>query len=83
MKAVVIGFIALAVVWAFGAAAAVEVDGLGMLLLVLIVVFGVISIKVIRDSGGGSAVQPRRCSNCGGLISPSAPYCKHCKTPVT
>ena len=82
MKAVVIGFIALALVWAFGAAAAVEIDGIGMLLLALIVVFGLISIKVIRDSGGGSAVQPRRCSNCGGLNSPSAPYCKHCKTPV-
>ncbi|MDQ3954355.1 MAG: hypothetical protein M3285_02250 [Actinomycetota bacterium] len=83
MKAVVIGFIALALVWAFGTAAAGEIDGIGALLLALIAVFGVISIKVIRASGGGSAVQPRRCSNCGGLISPSAPYCKHCKAPVT
>lgn len=82
MKAVVIGFVALGVVWVFATAAAGEVDGIGWVFLILIVVFALISIKVIRDSGGGSAVQPRRCSNCGGLISPSAPYCKHCKAPV-
>ena len=23
-------------------------------------------------------VQPRACDACGGLISPNAPYCKHC-----
>ncbi len=82
MKAVIIGFVALGVVWTFATAAAGEINGISALFLLLIVVFGLISIKVIRDSGGGSAVQPRRCRNCGGLNSPNAPYCKHCNTPV-
>lgn len=28
-----------------------------------------------------NSVAPAMCSNCGGVISPNAPYCKHCKAP--
>ena len=28
-------------------------------------------------------VEPAMCPNCGGVVSPNAPYCKHCKAPLT
>lgn len=27
-------------------------------------------------------VEPATCPNCGGVVSPNAPYCKHCKAPL-
>ena len=28
-------------------------------------------------------VEPAVCPSCGGVVSPNAPYCKHCKAPLT
>lgn len=49
-----------------------------LLLLGLVVGFGALAIIVARKSRSG-LVEPRACPHCGGLISPNAPYCKHCR----
>jgi hypothetical protein len=46
-----------------------------------VVLLGVIVIAAaVKMRGGG--VRPAECADCGGLISPNAPYCKHCGAPV-
>ena len=69
------------VVW--GVAAAVLL-GLGMaldmtalLMLAFILFFGGIGIAVATKTRKHQ-VSPALCSECGGLLSPNAPYCKHC-----
>lgn len=52
-------------------------DATALLMFLLIVAVGALAIAVARRSRSG-AVGPGRCEQCGGLISPSAPYCKHC-----
>lgn len=44
------------------------------------VVVGAVAIAAVRRSERG-AVRPARCSSCDGVISPHAPYCKHCGVP--
>ena len=48
-----------------------------LLLFAAIVAFGVLAIAVARKSRAG-VVGPARCPDCDGLLSPNAPYCKHC-----
>lgn len=50
-------------------------------ILVSMVGLGVLAIVIARKSEGG-AVGPASCSSCGGLMSPNAPYCKHCGQSV-
>jgi hypothetical protein len=52
-----------------------------LLLLLLIVACGLLAVAITRKSRSGT-VGPARCTRCGGLISPNAPYCKHCGAPV-
>lgn len=47
------------------------------LLLGVIVLLGALAVAVARKSDRG-ATQPAVCPECEGLISPHAPYCKHC-----
>ena len=42
-----------------------------------IVLLGAVAVGVAVKTRGGM-VRPAECSECGGLISPNAPYCKHC-----
>ena len=46
-------------------------------ILGFIVLFGALAIAV-ADKARSGAVQPASCPECGGLISPNAPHCKHC-----
>lgn len=46
-----------------------------------VVLLGVVVIAAAVKMRSG-AVQPDECADCGGLISPNAPYCKHCGAPV-
>ena len=46
-----------------------------------VVLLGVLVVAAAVKTRAGS-VRPHECSNCGGLISPNAPYCKHCGAPV-
>ena len=52
-----------------------------LIMLVLIIAFGVLAVAIVRRSGTG-AVGPATCTQCGGLISPNAPFCKHCGAPA-
>ena len=56
-------------------------DAYAIVILVLIVAVGALAIATLNRWSGGS-VQPGRCDECGGLISPNAPYCKHCHAPT-
>ena len=56
-------------------------DGTLATIFVLIALFGVLAIAVARKARTG-LVAPAQCSSCGGLISPNAPYCKHCGAAV-
>jgi hypothetical protein len=55
-------------------------DVTAIVMLIPIVAVGALAIGVARRSRSG-AVAPGRCERCGGLISASAPYCKHCGAP--
>jgi hypothetical protein len=52
-----------------------------LILLVIIVAFGLLVIAIVMKSRSGT-VGPASCARCGGLISPNAPFCKHCGAPT-
>ena len=54
-------------------------DATGLVILSLVVGVGLLGIALLSRTG---RVQPATCSECNGLISPNAPYCKHCGAPV-
>jgi hypothetical protein len=42
---------------------------------------GMLAIAAARMAARGF-VTPGECPNCGGLVSPHSPHCKHCLTPL-
>jgi hypothetical protein len=80
VTAVVTGFIvaALAIAAVFGVAAGL--DPVAVILFSVIVAFGALSIAIARRMRTGT-IGPVVCSECGGVISAGAPYCKHCNAP--
>jgi hypothetical protein len=52
-------------------------DATSLTILAFIAVTGAVAIAAVARSEGG-VVGPARCSSCDGVISPNAPYCKHC-----
>ncbi len=52
-------------------------DVKGLVIVGFIVAFGALAVAAARKARAGR-VTPGRCDECGGLISPHAPYCKHC-----
>jgi hypothetical protein len=75
--AVIVAGIALSVALGF----ARGFDAYAAIILVLIVAVGALAIAALNRWSGGS-VRPGACSECGGVISPNAPYCKHCNAPT-
>jgi hypothetical protein len=63
-------------------AIAVGLDATGTIILALILATGLLAIAVVRKSGDG-VVRPAQCPECGGLLSPNAPYCKHCGAQIS
>ena len=63
-------------------AIAVGLDATGTIILALVFATGVLALAVVRKSREG-VVRPAQCAECGGLLSPNAPYCKHCGIRVT
>jgi membrane protein implicated in regulation of membrane protease activity len=74
---------AVVVIFALGIAAMVAggigwgFDATTLLLLVLALGVALIGIAVARKFATGT-VEPAQCAECGGVIAPSSPYCKHC-----
>jgi len=75
MKALVPAIVVVGVVACASAAIAVGMDAMGTGVLAAIVVVGAAAIAATRKMG---RVGPASCEECGGLVSPNAPYCKHC-----
>lgn len=73
----VVTFVATGIVAAVLLGLGVGFDPTAYLILALIVLTGVGAILIVRRYKAG-AVGPRRCHECGGYVSPNAPYCKHC-----
>jgi hypothetical protein len=57
-------------------------DSTAIAILCALVVVGGLAIAVARGRDKGLTA-PATCASCGGLMSPNAPYCKHCGTPVS
>ena len=57
------------------------IDAVSLALLALLVAVGALAVAVARKSSTGEA-GPASCRSCGGLISHSSPYCKHCGRPT-
>ncbi len=57
-------------------------DATGAIILSLVVGTGILAIAIARKARVGS-VEPAKCPSCRGLISPNAPYCKHCGADVS
>ncbi len=54
-----------------------RMDVFAYAVLGLIVALGALAIAISTQAHKG-AVTPDSCATCGGLVSRSAPYCKHC-----
>jgi hypothetical protein len=77
LTALVAAVVAAGVALAIALGLAAGFDLLAVLLLAFIAIFGALGVVVARRAQTGMVV-PARCSECGGLVSPNAPYCKHC-----
>lgn len=69
---VLLGFAAVAAL-----AVANGLDAGGVVIAGIVLAVGIVVLAAGRKVGSG-AVTPGRCESCGGLVSPHAPYCKHC-----
>ena len=56
-------------------------DSTAIAILIALVSVGALAIAVARGKDKGLTA-PATCASCDGLISPNAPYCKHCGAPV-
>jgi len=52
-------------------------DFYAAVILGLIVAFGALALAIAKRSRSGT-IGPARCFKCDGMVSPNAPYCKHC-----
>lgn len=77
MKVFVTVLVALGIALVVAVGAAGRIDAYGVVILVLIGAVGALAFAVARKSESGR-VQPALCGECGGLVSPHAPVCKHC-----
>lgn len=82
MKTLAVAIVLLGFALTAGLAIAGGLDTTGAVILVLVFAVGVLGIEVARRSGAG-VVKPAECPACGGLVSPTAPYCKHCGKEMT
>jgi membrane protein implicated in regulation of membrane protease activity len=80
MRAAAFAIIVVGITFAIGVALSGNFDAAGIAILALIVAVGMLGVAVVRRSGT-TAIEPVRCAECGGLLSPHAPYCKHCGAP--
>ena len=77
MSAAVTVLVLVAIVFAVSIGVVAGLDLYAGVILGLILVFGALALAVARRSSVG-AIGPSRCRQCGGVLSPNAPYCKHC-----
>ena len=56
-------------------------DSTAIAILCALVVVGGLAVAVARGRDKGLTA-PATCVSCGGLMSPNAPYCKHCGASI-
>ena len=56
-------------------------DSTAIAILLALIAVGALAIAVARGRDKGLTA-PAACASCGGLMSPNAPYCKHCGASV-
>jgi hypothetical protein len=81
MRRAVLALVAAGILGTLGLWVATGFDRTLGIILAFIVAFGVLAVAVLDKARSGT-VAPARCEECGGLISPNAPYCKHCGARV-
>ena len=82
MSVVAIAIVIVGLGVAAALAIAAGLDATGTIIFALILVTGLLAIAVVKKSKEG-VVGPAQCPECGGLLSPNAPYCKHCAAPIS
>ena len=81
MTRIVVAIVLLGVGLALFLGVAYGFDTTAVSMLFVLVLLGGLAIAVARGKERGMT-SPARCSSCGGLMSPNAPYCKHCGQPT-
>lgn len=81
MSRIVSLFVVLSIIEALVLGIGVGLDVAAISILATMIALGVLAIAIAKKSETG-AVGPATCSACGGLMSPNAPYCKHCNQPT-
>ena len=77
MSAAVTVLVLVAITFVVSVGLAAGLDVYAAVILGLILVFGALALAIARRTRSG-AIGPGRCRECGGVVSPNAPYCKHC-----
>ncbi|HEU4480328.1 MAG TPA: hypothetical protein VFS18_00460 [Actinomycetota bacterium] len=77
MTASTIAIVVAGIVASVLAGIALGMDVTALVILALIVGCGLVAVRVALKARAGDA-GPVQCPHCSGLLSPNAPYCKHC-----
>ena len=75
-------FVVVSIIEAILLGVGIGLDVAATSILISMVALGILAVVIARKSDSGTAVGPATCEECGGLISPNAPYCKHCGHPI-
>lgn len=70
-------FVVLSLIEAVVLGVGVGLDVAALSILATLIALGVLAIVIARKSENDT-IGPATCPACGGLMSPNAPYCKHC-----
>jgi hypothetical protein len=77
MSAAVIVLVGVAIAFVVSVGIVAGLDVYAAVILGLIVAVGALALAIAGRSRSG-AIGPARCPGCEGVVSPNAPYCKHC-----
>ena len=77
MKAVTIGIVLAGLGLALALGIRQGFDTASVTILLFLGIVGALAVAIANRSSRGT-IAPDVCAECGGVISPNAPYCKHC-----
>lgn len=80
LNTIIAGVVIAGIVYTTALALTGNLDVYAAVVFALVVATGVLAIAIVRRSSKG-VTGPVQCEECGGLLSPNAPYCKHCGAP--
>ncbi|HYN37396.1 MAG TPA: hypothetical protein VEV82_10540 [Actinomycetota bacterium] len=77
MTSAVAAFVILGIAVAVYLGVVAGFDLTAVIIFVLIIAVGLLAVAVAHKAGIGR-IGPAYCTECRGVVSPNAPYCKHC-----